>query len=153
MSAATRYEMVIGLEVHVQLATRIEALLPAAASASATRRTHTRCPVCLALPGALPVLNGARRRARDPRRRSRTHCTVHAALGLRAQELLLSRPAEGLPDLAVRGAARDRRLARDRDRRATASRAAIGITRIHMEEDAGKSIHDARRGRDARAST
>ena len=67
------------------------------------------CPVCLALPGALPVLN-ERAVELAVRAALALGCAVQPALDLRAQELLLSRPAEGLPDLAVRPAARDRRI-------------------------------------------
>ncbi|HXT47997.1 MAG TPA: Asp-tRNA(Asn)/Glu-tRNA(Gln) amidotransferase GatCAB subunit B, partial [Gemmatimonadaceae bacterium] len=57
MSAVTdRYEMVVGLEVHVQLLTRTKAFCSCDASYGAPPNANT-CPVCLALPGALPVLN------------------------------------------------------------------------------------------------
>ena len=61
-------------------------------------------------------------------------------VGLRPQELLLSRPAEGLPDLAVRAAAGHRRTGG----RSTPARgrARSRLTRIHLEEDAGKSLHE-----------
>ena len=127
----------IGLEVHVHLATRIKLFCPCAGRATATSRTANTCPV---VPGAARRAAGAERergRARSPRG-GRHPLPGAPALGLRAQELLLPRPAEGLPDLAVRGAARDGRLARDRPGRSGASRAAIGLTRIHMEEDAGQ---------------
>ena len=75
-------------------------------------------------------------------------CTVQRDVGLRAQELLLSRSAEGLPDLAVRPAARRPRARRHRRDARMARRSRIGITRVHMEEDAGKSVHDRYRRRD-----
>ena len=51
-----RYEMVVGLEVHVQLKTRTKAFCSCSADFGAAPNANT-CPVCLALPGALPVLN------------------------------------------------------------------------------------------------
>ena len=82
------------------------------------------CPVCLGFPGALPVANQTRARM-DDQARARARLRDRLARRLRAQELLLSRPAEGLSDLAIRstvlhqrqGASPDgRRRPRDRDR-------------------------------------
>src|SRR5256714_3985478 len=57
MSAATKdYEMVVGLEVHVQLKTATKAFCGCSADFGSAPNTNV-CPVCLALPGALPVLN------------------------------------------------------------------------------------------------
>src|SRR4051794_9659429 len=56
MTAAGKYEMVVGLEVHVQLKTVTKAFCPCSTEYGAAPNTNT-CPVCLALPGALPVLN------------------------------------------------------------------------------------------------
>ncbi|HSA57631.1 MAG TPA: Asp-tRNA(Asn)/Glu-tRNA(Gln) amidotransferase GatCAB subunit B, partial [Gemmatimonadaceae bacterium] len=53
-----RYEMVVGLEVHVQLRTDTKAFCACATDFGAPPNSNT-CPVCLALPGALPVLNRA----------------------------------------------------------------------------------------------
>ena len=98
----------------------------------------------------LPGLPGPARRAAgaQPRRRSTlamraalaTDCTVQRSLGLRAQELLLPGPAQGLPDLAVRAAAGHRGLRRDPRRRRGFRR--VRLQRIHMEEDAGKLLHE-----------
>ena len=133
-----RYEPVIGLEVHCQLLTRSKLFCGCPNRFGAPPNTLV-CPVCLGLPGSLPVLN---RHAVTLAIRASLAlgCRVHDDLGLRAQELLLSGPAQGLPDLAVRGAARDRRLARDRRSGRPAQRA--HRTRIHMEEDAGKLLHE-----------
>ena len=114
----------------------------AARPSSARRPTRTPARSASALPGALPVLN---EHAVELAARAALAlgCTVHADVDLRAQELLLSGPAQGLPDLAVRPAARDRgwleigdaTTARDRAsasractwRRTRASRSTIGI--------------------------
>ena len=72
--------------------------------------------ICPGLPRAAGRAAGAQRAGRRARgaRRARARLQRHPRLDLRAQELLLSRPAEGLPDLAVRPAARHRRPSDDR---------------------------------------
>ena len=132
-----RYEPVIGLEVHVQLATATKIFCGCPTSFGAPPNTNV-CPVCLGLPGALPVLS---REAVELAIKAALalNCTHPPALALRPQELFLSRPAQGLPDLAIRRAVGRARLRRHRGGR-RAKR--IGVTRVHMEDDAGKSIHD-----------
>ena len=103
---APTYELVVGLEVHVQLKTRTKIFCPCPTDFGAPPNANT-CPVCLALPGALPVLNGHAVQL-AVRAALALECTVHRTLGLRAQELLLPGPPEGLPDLAVRPADRHR---------------------------------------------
>ena len=110
------------------------------------RRPTARAPntqanlVDLGYPGVLPVLNGEAVRMAV---RFGLAIGAHdrAALGVRAQELLLSGPAEGLPDQPVRAADRAQ-AARSRSCSTTARASAIGITRAHLEEDAGKSLHE-----------
>ena len=56
VSAASKYEAVIGLEVHVQLLTQTKAFCGCSTKFGAPPNTNV-CPVCLGLPGSLPVLN------------------------------------------------------------------------------------------------
>ena len=106
----TGLEPVIGLEIHIQLATATKMFCGCDVSFGDPPNTHT-CPVCLGLPGSLPVANA---------RAVHFGLMIGLALGLGAraaldlppQELLLSRPAQGLPDLPVRRAPVPRRRAR-----------------------------------------
>ena len=139
--SSTDWEAVIGLEVHAHLKTRRRC--SAAARSSTAPRENTRtCPVCLAHPGALPV---AERRAIEHTIKLglALGCEIAGARGLRAQELLLSRPAEGLPDQPVRGTAVRARRARrpdrgrrgDRRHRARASRGGRREDRARRRRD------------------
>ncbi len=105
----TELEPVIGLEIHVQLKTRTKMFCGCELSFGDPPNTHT-CPVCLGLPGSLPVAN-AKRCALRPDDRHGARLGACAPLDLSPQELLLSRSAEGLPDLPVRRAAVQRRAA------------------------------------------
>jgi aspartyl-tRNA(Asn)/glutamyl-tRNA(Gln) amidotransferase subunit B len=97
------WEPVIGLEIHVQLATASKAFSPSAVRFGAPPNSLTD-PTVLGLPGALPVFNRARSSWRCGSALA-LGSQIRAALAVRAQALLLSRPAEGLSDLAVRRAA------------------------------------------------
>ena len=108
--ASERYEAVIGIEVHSQLRTASKMFCGCStAYDGAPPNTHV-CPVCLGLPGALPTIN----------RRAVEHVLATGAAidatrpggdPLGPQELLLSGPAQGLPDQPVRPAARIARAA------------------------------------------
>jgi aspartyl-tRNA(Asn)/glutamyl-tRNA(Gln) amidotransferase subunit B len=123
------YEMVVGLEVHVQLKTRTKAFCNSPTTFGAEPNVNT-CPICLALPGALPVLNA-----------HAVELAVRAALALGCNvhgTSIFARKNYFYPDLpkGYQISQYDRPLA-------TGGRlAGVGITRVHMEEDAGKSIHD-----------
>ena len=135
--AIARYEAVVGLEVHVQLATATKIFCGCPASFGAPPNTNV-CPVCLGLPGALPVLN-----------RAAVDLAIKGSLALNCRIRPQSRFARknyfypdlpkgyqisqydeplaecGFVDIVVDGVPRR-----------------IGVTRVHMEDDAGKSIHD-----------
>ena len=134
-----RYEMVVGLEVHVQLKTRTKAFCGCSTDFGAPPNVNT-CPVCLALPGALPVLN---ERA--------VELATRAALGLGCRVnpvSIFARKNYFYPDLpkGYQISQFDQPLATGGSvaigKNATGADVKIGITRLHMEEDAGKSIHD-----------
>jgi aspartyl-tRNA(Asn)/glutamyl-tRNA(Gln) amidotransferase subunit B len=144
--AHARYEMVVGLEVHVQLHTRTKAFCSCPADFGAPPNTNT-CPVCLALPGSLPVLNA-----------QAVTYAVRAALALEATVQPVSvfaRKNYFYPDLpkGYQISQYDHPLATGGRLgiaiRSDGSALMIGITRIHLEEDAGKSIHDRFPGRTA----
>jgi aspartyl-tRNA(Asn)/glutamyl-tRNA(Gln) amidotransferase subunit B len=134
-----RYEMVVGLEVHVQLKTRTKAFCGCSTDFGAAPNVNT-CPVCLALPGALPVLN-----------EHAVELATRAALGLGCAVnpvSVFARKNYFYPDLpkGYQISQFDQPLATGGavviGKSGTGSDVQIGITRLHMEEDAGKSIHD-----------
>jgi aspartyl-tRNA(Asn)/glutamyl-tRNA(Gln) amidotransferase subunit B len=131
------FEPVIGLEIHAQLKTKTKIFCGCSTAFGAPPNTHT-CPVCLGMPGVLPVLN---KKVVDYTLRMAlaTHCEItresrfarknyfypDLPKGYQISQYELPIAQHGFVDIEVNGG-----LSR------------IGITRIHMEEDAGKLGHD-----------
>jgi aspartyl-tRNA(Asn)/glutamyl-tRNA(Gln) amidotransferase subunit B len=133
-AAMAKYEVVIGLEVHVQLLTQTKAFCGCSTKFGAPPNTNV-CPVCLGLPGALPVLNN----------KAVEFATLAAmALNCRINETsIFARKNYFYPDLpkGYQISQFDKPLAEHGYIDIGPNRR-IGITRLHMEEDAGKSLHD-----------
>jgi len=132
-----KYEPVIGLEVHVQLLTKTKIFCGCSTRFGDTPNSNV-CPVCLGLPGTLPVLN---KRAVEMAMRAALaiNCTVHEhsrfarknyfypdlPKGYQISQYELPLATGGWLEIEVHG-----------------EKKRIGITRLHLEEDAGKSLHD-----------
>ena len=132
-----KYEAVIGLEVHVQLKTVTKAFCGCSTRFGDAPNTNT-CPVCLGLPGALPVFN-SKARELATRASLALNCTVqeHSVFarknyfypdlpkGYQISQYELPLALDGWLDIEVDGSVKR-----------------IGITRLHMEEDAAKNLHE-----------
>ncbi len=132
-----KYEPVIGLEVHVQLLTKTKIFCGCSTRFGDPPNTNV-CPVCLGLPGTLPVLN---KRAVEMAMRASLalNCTVHEhsrfarknyfypdlPKGYQISQYELPLATNGWLDIDVGGAKKR-----------------IGITRLHLEEDAAKNLHE-----------
>jgi len=133
-----KYEPVIGLEVHAQLLTKSKAFCGCSTQFGSAPNSNV-CPVCLGMPGVLPVLN---KQVVDYTIRMglATHCTI-------APVSIFARKNYFYPDLpkGYQISQYEEPICQNgwiEIELSDGSRKRIGITRIHMEEDAGKSIHD-----------
>ncbi|HYW31980.1 MAG TPA: Asp-tRNA(Asn)/Glu-tRNA(Gln) amidotransferase subunit GatB [Gemmatimonas sp.] len=135
----TDYELVVGLEVHCQLKTASKLFCGCATGFGDAPNANT-CPVCLALPGALPVLNA-----------NAVTLATQASLALGSTvhtTSVFARKNYFYPDLpkGYQISQFDRPLATggavDTGLRAGDEPVLVPLTRVHMEEDAGKSVHD-----------
>jgi aspartyl-tRNA(Asn)/glutamyl-tRNA(Gln) amidotransferase subunit B len=133
---ATDYEPVIGLEVHAQLLTKSKLFCGCSTNFGASPNTNV-CPVCLGLPGSLPVMNGAAA-AMAVRAALALGCTIHETSifarknyfypdlpkGYQISQYDQPFSTKGYLDIEVDGQVKR-----------------VGITRVHLEEDAGKNVH------------
>jgi len=133
------FETVIGLEIHAQMKTDSKIFCGCSTEFGAPPNTHT-CPVCLGMPGSLPVLN-----------RKVVEFGIKVGLSTNSRVNRISQFARKnyfYPDLpkGYQTSQYDKPIIEDGhiDIEVDGESRRIGITRIHMEEDAGKLIHDER---------
>jgi aspartyl-tRNA(Asn)/glutamyl-tRNA(Gln) amidotransferase subunit B len=136
-----QYEVVIGLEIHIELKTQSKIFCSCPTTFGAQPNTQI-CPVCMGMPGALPVLNG-----------TVVEYAIKAGLATNcsiASYSKLDRKNYVYPDLpkAYQISQYDLPLCAEGNLmiQTSAGEKRVGITRIHIEEDAGKLVHDANLG-------
>ena len=119
-----QYETVIGLEVHVELATKTKIFCSCSTEFGGAPNTHT-CPVCTGMPGSLPVLN-------------KQVVEYAAAVGLATNYFYPDNPQNYQISQLYEPICRNGYVEID----TPSGTKKIGIHEIHMEEDAGKLVHD-----------
>jgi aspartyl-tRNA(Asn)/glutamyl-tRNA(Gln) amidotransferase subunit B len=137
VAARAKYEPVIGLEVHVQLLTASKIFCSCSTRFGNPPNTNV-CPVCLGMPGSLPVLN---------KKAVEFAVLAGMALNCRINETsIFARKNYFYPDLpkGYQISQYDKPLAEHGfiEIKIGGAKKKIGITRVHMEEDAGKSLHE-----------
>jgi aspartyl-tRNA(Asn)/glutamyl-tRNA(Gln) amidotransferase subunit B len=138
IAANARFEPVIGLEVHIQLLTATKIFCSCSTRFGALPNTNV-CPVCLGMPGTLPVLN-----------KKVVEFATRAAMALNCRinkTSIFARKNYFYPDLpkGYQISQYDKPLAEHGFIEISAAdkrKKKIGITRVHLEEDAGKSMHE-----------
>src|SRR5438270_5563238 len=135
------YRIVIGLEVHVQLLTRTKLFCGCSTEFGLSPNSAT-CPICIGMPGVLPVMN-----------RTAFDLALRAATALNCQIATFTkwdRKNYYYPDLPKNYQISQYDLPFSNDGRleieTTAGAKSIGIIRVHLEEDAGKMLHDEQKG-------
>lgn len=133
----TPFEIIIGLEVHAQLLTQSKLFCGCSTEFGRPQNQNT-CPVCLGLPGSLPVLN-----------RKAVEYAIKAGLATNCKiqnKSVFARKNYFYPDLPKGYQISQYELpiclAGELEIEVDGKKKKVGITRIHMEEDAGKSVHD-----------
>ncbi len=133
----TTYELIVGMEVHAQLLTQSKMFCGCTTAVWDAAPNTCTCPVCLAMPGALPVIN-----------RAAVAQTLRAGLALNcaiAETAVFARKNYTYPDLPKGYQISQYELPLclhgHIDIDAAAGRKRIGITRAHLEEDTGKLVH------------